>query len=614
MATVYRGRHAALGREVAIKVLHPHLSVSTRNRQRFAREARAIEHLRHPNILEIHDYSGETAEDCYIVTELVDGETLADLLARCRRVPSEVAATIGLSLADALAYAHDAGILHRDLKPENVMLRRDGVVKLMDFGIARFLDESQVTMTGALVGSPAYMSPEQAREEPLDGRSDLFALGTLLFHLVAGELPFGGSNPSVVLKNVIEGNRPALVEVVPSASATLADIVERLLSPAREDRYTTADALRGALMEALSEVGFSPAEPRWALARYVATPEAYEAELDAWLKPTLLERGKASAAKGDHLAALRSLNRLLSMDEGNADALALLEAFHGMPAPDTVRARTIALAAATVLFVVFGALGAWRGGAVPKTLTIDASQRAPAPRVDVVVPIEEGVARIDPPPADGVQPVDVEAATSSTASSPSAPEPAAPRAAADTRSTPRVAESPEPAALLSRPMPVASVVVSDAPLAADARPACVALRSLDAPAEVWLDGVRLRSTRDPGCTQVPPGAHTFLLRGPMIAEKRVTLMLAPGEVRDHEQVALERLPARMRFPSDLRSSCVVLLDNATKGTIADLGGALTIEHPEHPHTIAVRCGDDLSVQSVRSLDYPDNLFDPGPRP
>ena len=607
MATVYRGRHAALGREVAIKVLHPHLSVSTRNRQRFAREARAIEHLRHPNILEIHDYSGETAEDCYIVTELVDGETLADLLARCRRVPSEVAATIGLSLADALAYAHDAGILHRDLKPENVMLRRDGVVKLMDFGIARFLDESQVTMTGALVGSPAYMSPEQAREEPLDGRSDLFALGTLLFHLVAGELPFGGSNPSVVLKNVIEGNRPALVEVVPSASATLADIVERLLSPAREDRYTTADELRGALMEALSEVGFVPAEPRWALARYVATPEAYEAELDAWLKPTLLERGKASAAQGDHLAALRSLNRLLSMDEGNADALALLEAFHGMPAPDTARARTIALAAATVLIVVFGALAAWRGGATPRSLAVGQPAASPPPSVDVVVPIDEGVARIEPPAADEAQPTDVVPATAATPPSPSASDLPVPRATSQ-------APDPDRAVLVSRPMPVASVVAPDAAPAPDARPACVALRSLDAPAEVWLDGVRLRSTRDPGCTQVPPGAHTFLLRGPMVAEKRVTLTLAPGEVRDHEQVALERLPARMRFPSDLRSSCVVLLDNATKGTIADLGGALTIEHPEHPHTIAVRCGDDVSVQSVRSLDYPDNLFAPGPRP
>src|SRR5690606_9297510 len=121
---------------------------------------------------------------------------LSSVLRRRGRFPSEVTAIVGARLARALAYAHREGILHRDLKPDNVMIRCDGAIKLMDFGIARFLDESQVTMTGALVGSPAFMSPEQARELPLDQRSDLFALGTMLFYLVSGHLPFSGSNPS----------------------------------------------------------------------------------------------------------------------------------------------------------------------------------------------------------------------------------------------------------------------------------------------------------------------------------------------------------------------------------------------------------------------------------
>ena len=159
MATVYRGRHATLDRDVAIKVLHPHLSSSVHNRKRFAREAKAIEHLRHANILEIFDYSGIDASDCYIVTEFVHGETLTALLQRRGCVVSEVTSLIGIALCRALSYAHAEGVLHRDIKTDNVMLRVDGTVKLMDFGIARFLDETHVTMTGALVGSPAFMSP-----------------------------------------------------------------------------------------------------------------------------------------------------------------------------------------------------------------------------------------------------------------------------------------------------------------------------------------------------------------------------------------------------------------------------------------------------------------------
>ncbi|HCH66108.1 MAG TPA: serine/threonine protein kinase, partial [Deltaproteobacteria bacterium] len=153
MATVYLGRHTTLGREVAIKVLHPHLSASERNRVRFAREARAIEHLDHEHVLRIYDYSGTETQDCYIVTEFVDGVTLQQLIAQTRRIPGEVVTLIALELADALGYAHDLSIIHRDLKPENVMVRRDGVVKLMDFGIARFLDEVNLTVTGALVGT-----------------------------------------------------------------------------------------------------------------------------------------------------------------------------------------------------------------------------------------------------------------------------------------------------------------------------------------------------------------------------------------------------------------------------------------------------------------------------
>ena len=133
------------------------------------------------------------------MTELIDGITLKELLEQESRLPSEFVAIIALNLTEALCYAHSLGIIHRDLKPENVMIRRDGQIKLMDFGIARIMDDVHLTMTGNLVGSPAYMSPEQAQEKKLTPASDWFSFGTLLFHLCTGQ-PHSKIEPSIVLK------------------------------------------------------------------------------------------------------------------------------------------------------------------------------------------------------------------------------------------------------------------------------------------------------------------------------------------------------------------------------------------------------------------------------
>ena len=305
MATVYRGRHTALGRDVAIKVLHPHLSRSERNRQRFAREARAIEHLSHDNILEIFDYSGTEVDDCYIVTEFVDGVTLQQILAEQGAIPSEVVLQIAIRLTDALGYAHSLGIIHRDLKPENVMLRRDGAVKLMDFGIARFLDEVHLTLTGALVGSPAYMSPEQAMEKVLDPRSDLFSLGTLLFHLVTGSLPFAGSNPSIILRNIIEGTQAELLALQPTACGSLAEIIEQLMQTNPEDRQSSAEELGEQLRAAMSSLEIEPDMAGWQVRDWMENPQAYTVRQQAWLDETLLRQGKALLEEGNHLQALR---------------------------------------------------------------------------------------------------------------------------------------------------------------------------------------------------------------------------------------------------------------------------------------------------------------------
>ena len=210
------------------------------------------------------------------MTEFVDGITLQDLLNERARFPSEVAAQVRIKLAKALAYAHGLGIIHRDLKLENVMLKRDGELKLMDFGIARFLDEVNLTVTGALIGSPAYMSPEQAMERVLDHRSDLFSLGTLLFHLTTGQLPFSGANPSIVLRNVIEGNRPALLELAPDVSSTLGDLIEQLMQTEPDDRPQSADEVVQRLQRSLAEVDIPEDDTAWSTARWLQSVEDYQ--------------------------------------------------------------------------------------------------------------------------------------------------------------------------------------------------------------------------------------------------------------------------------------------------------------------------------------------------
>src|SRR3954467_1034914 len=143
MSVVYKGLDTTLDREVAVKVLHPHLAGRVESRKRLEREAKAVARLHHPNILEVFDYSGEAANEAFLVTEYIRGQTLRQFITDEALQPPEVAAMVVHELASALAHAHEAGILHRDLKPENVMVREDGVLKLMDFGIAKILDRDE---------------------------------------------------------------------------------------------------------------------------------------------------------------------------------------------------------------------------------------------------------------------------------------------------------------------------------------------------------------------------------------------------------------------------------------------------------------------------------------
>lgn len=582
MATVYRGRHTTLGRDVAIKVLHPHLSSSTRNRKRFAREARAIEHLRHDNILEIFDYSGADAEDCYIVTEFVGGRTLTSLMEENGRLPGELTTIIGVALARALSYAHGSGVLHRDLKPDNVMVRYDGTVKLMDFGIARFLDESQVTMTGALVGSPAFMSPEQAREKDLDGRSDLFSLGTLLFYLASGHLPFAGSNPSIILKNIIEGNRPELGELTPSLSASLVDVVERLLQTDREERFNLAEDVEHQLLAALAEVRVDPAEPRWTLAAWFEDPDAYARRLNDHLKSVLMTEGRRLLQQGDALAALRLLNRLLAIDEDNAEVLALVQGLHNEPR--RTRSRGLALAAGMMAagLVALGVLGLVAGlwWPDPGRPTIGEPDPDPAGAAVAVTPVEAPVdvapgAPSPPPtePAAMTERVDPQRRVE--------PEPAS-------RAASVVERGARPAVVVPRPAAVVPVVV------APPAEGCLEVRPRNGVAYLWLDGEPTdRKTNAPGCMPVSPGTHTVLLTGtPYFEDLTLTVTVAPGEVKKVEP-KLNYRPIRVVFPEAFADDCRLSVEDRDRGTLAALERAIELERaPGRRHALVLVCGAD----------------------
>src|SRR5262249_45452238 len=262
MGEVHLALDTRLGRKVALKLLPAEFTTDDGRVRRFAQEARAASALNHPNIITIHEI-GETATESgslrYIVTEYVEGETLRQRMASApqQRIEPPEAIDIALQIAAALAAAHEAGITHRDIKPENVMARRDGIVKVLDFGLAKLTEPGapaidtqaptlqRVTSTesGVVMGTPRYMSPEQARGEKLDARTDIFSLGVTLYEMIAGRAPFGGTTPSEVIAAILRDTPPPLAECAPYAPPELEKIIGMTLRKDREERYQNINDL-----------------------------------------------------------------------------------------------------------------------------------------------------------------------------------------------------------------------------------------------------------------------------------------------------------------------------------------------------------------------------------
>lgn len=239
MGMVYRGYDPLLDRRVAIKVLAPHLVWEEGFVERFLREARAAARIKHPNIVTVYDV-GQEQDQFYFVMEYLEGQTLADYIHQRGALPPVEVLTILRPLADALDYAHQHGLVHRDIKPGNILIGSGQRVTLTDFGIARAAEETRLTTAGTIMGTPEYMSPEQAWGDEVGPQTDLYSLAVVAYEMLSGRVPFSGTTPHAVLYKQIHEPPPPLRESRPELPAGLETVLARALDKAPDKRYATA--------------------------------------------------------------------------------------------------------------------------------------------------------------------------------------------------------------------------------------------------------------------------------------------------------------------------------------------------------------------------------------
>jgi eukaryotic-like serine/threonine-protein kinase len=274
MSSVYKSHDRLLERNVALKVLHPHFGDDDEYVERFRREARAVAQLSHPNIVTVID-RGEADGHQFIVFELIDGENLKELVNRTGPLPARRAVDLAIAIAEALAFAHEHGIVHRDVKPQNVLLNRDGEAKVTDFGIARSLDvEHGVTQTGTVLGTSNYLSPEQASGKQVTASTDVYSLGVVLYELLTAEVPFPGENFVAVAMKHLNEPVPDILERRPDVPVRLAAAMERALEKDPARRFPSMRDFAAELRACLAELGSFDADRTFVVPRQVLRESA----------------------------------------------------------------------------------------------------------------------------------------------------------------------------------------------------------------------------------------------------------------------------------------------------------------------------------------------------
>ena len=312
MAIVYRARERQLDREVAIKVLPFSLAFDDDLVARFQREARLSAQLEHPHIVPIYRV-GRTGDVIYFVMKLLRGQSLSARLDQRTRLPASEVERILMETASALGHAHRRGIVHRDVKPDNIMLDEDDRCVITDFGIARSAAESRLTATGMSIGTPRYMSPEQARARDVDGRGDLYSLGIVGYECLVGHVPFDGSDPFAILMHHIQSPVPRPPLANESADARrVYDVIERLLAKDPADRLQSAEEVIAALEHGVSRATIPRASaqataPVHAIGRAPASSAALDSALDAGIELLKQQRPRLESAMDAGLAAGRRI-------------------------------------------------------------------------------------------------------------------------------------------------------------------------------------------------------------------------------------------------------------------------------------------------------------------
>lgn len=407
MSVVYLARDQQLERDIALKVLHDALARQEEARRRLHREAMAGARLQHRAIVAIFDASGPDATPSFIVQERIEGPTLREWVEQHGPPPfPEVAFLVGWELCEALEHAHGAGVLHRDLKPENVMVHSDGQLKLMDFGIAQIAcGATRLTQTGTLLGSPAHMAPEVVDGLAADARSDLFSLGTILYWLSCGRLPFEGPHPSALFKRILDGDFEDPQACNPAVGNGWARLLRRCLAPDPDERFADVRSLKAAIAAELEAIDWN--EPDALCRAFFTDPNVFEDAHRDRLVHTLLERGQTALAKRRLSAASDAFNRVLGLAPDHPEAQAHVRRL----ATGSSRSR-LARRAAVILGLLAVAAGgtAWslaarETGSAPSPATAtrsaaNAAQTRPAsPGVEGPRPAPPAPAAADPPVA-----------------------------------------------------------------------------------------------------------------------------------------------------------------------------------------------------------------------